>query len=185
MRYYPIQTLTTRRLVLRRLELSDVPAYFQHLGSSAAVTEHMLWQPHQSLAESEASIRKVLSRYETGRCYRWAIVRREDGQLLGLVELLRFNEETGTCSFAYMLGQPFWNQGYATEALEAAFAFAFHKMQVQAITADHFAENPASGAVMRKAGMVFQRRLPQKYEKQGILHDALEYTITARQWAGR
>ena len=39
--------------------------------------------------------------------------------------------------------------------------------------------------VMRKAGMVFQRRLPQKYGKQGILHDALEYSITSQQWAGR
>lgn len=185
MRFPPLPLLQTPRLALRALELSDAPAYYQRLGSSAAVCRHMLWLPHQDISQSIASIQKTLARYAAGGCYRWAITSRADGQLMGVVELLRFEEADSSCSFAYMLAEPFWNQGYATEALEAAFSFAFQDMQVQRITADHFADNPASGAVMRKVGMVYTHRIPGKYKKQGIRHDALEYTITAQQWQRR
>lgn len=62
------------------------------------------------------------------------------------------------------------------------YAFAFTKLKVSAIISDHFAENPASGAVMRKAGMQYIGTLPEKYEKNGIKHDAIVYRITKEGW---
>lgn len=182
MTFPPMQTLKTDRLVLRKLEERDTPLYFQRLGSSQEVTRHMLWVPHREIAESAASIQKVLRRYEEGASYRWAIALKRDDSLIGIIDLLHFDETANTCSFAYMLGKEFWNQGYGTEAVEAAFRFAFTQMEVEAIIADHFAENPASGAVMRKAGMAYVRTLPEKYEKLGVRHDAVEYCITKEQW---
>lgn len=182
MEYASIKDLETHRLLLRKLHMGDVPAYFTRLGSSAAVTKHMLWEPHKDISESVASIQKVLKRYESGACYRWGITLREDDSLIGIIELLKFDEHSGTCSFAYMLGEHFWGQGYGTEAVEAAFRFAFQELKVSAIISDHFAENPASGAVMRKAGMQYVRTIPKKYEKHGTRHDAIEYRITKEEW---
>lgn len=176
------QELETARLRLRRLTMEDVPLYYERLGSSPKVTENMLWNPHQSISESVASIEKALRRYAEGKCYRWGIALREDNALIGVIELLRFDEEAGTCSFAYMLGEDFWNRGYGTEAVTAAFGFAICQMGVKAIIADHFAENPASGAVMRKVGMQYTQVIPGKYEKNGVKHDAVEYMITAGEW---
>lgn len=180
-----ITTVETLRLVLRKLTMEDVPAYYARIGSSEAVTKYMLFSAHKDISESVASIQKALRRYEAGRCYRWGIALKEDNALIGVIELLRFDEETGSCSFAYMLGEDFWGKGYGTEALRAAFAFAFTQMQVREIIADHFACNGASGAVMRKAGMTHRRTLPSKYEKNGILYDAEEYGITREQWASQ
>lgn len=185
MEFADIQELRTRRLRLRKLTMADVPLYYARLGSSPAVTEHMLWNPHRSIDESRASIQKALRRYEAGRCYRWGIALREEDSLIGVIELLNFHEQEGTCSFAYMLGEAFWGKGYGTEALEAAIGFAFEVLQVTAIVVDHFAENPASGAVMRKAGMRYTETIPGKYEKNGILHDAAEYRITKEEWSKR
>lgn len=182
MRYEKLETLYTRHLTLRRVVLEDLPAYFRLFGSSA-VAAYMLWEPHTELAQSAEAIRKVLSRYETGSCYRWAITETGIGELIGIVELLRFDEETDSCSFAYMLREDRWGRGYGTEALEAALRFAFEKMEIRLITADHFASNPASGAVMCKVGMSYVRKIPGKYEKLGRLHDAVEYRITAEQWS--
>lgn len=182
MEYVPIPVLETRRLVLRKLNMHDVPQYYARLGNSQQVTEHMLWDPHRDISESVASIQKALTRYETGRCYRWGIVLRSDNSLIGVIELLKFDDDANTCRFAYMLGADFWGMGYGTEALEAAFRFAFTVLQVSAILADHFAENPASGAAMRKAGMRCLGTLPGKYEKHGVRHDALEYRITKEEW---
>ena len=178
MRFPPIPTLETPRLKLRKLTADDTEAYYRHLGSSEAVTRYMLWNPHKDISESAASIRKSLRRYEEGRCYRWGVALQATDSLIGVVELLRFDEETGGCSFAYMLGESFWGQGYGTEALTAAFDFAFSRMDVRFIAADHMAENPASGRVMEKAGMTRTRFLPEKYQKNGKTYDAIEYTIT-------
>lgn len=182
MKYVPFHDLSTSRLCLRRLSLSDIPAYFARLGSSPEVAQYMLWDPHKDISESEASIQKALRRYAEGKCYRWGIALKEDNTLIGVIEALKFDENADTCSFAYMLGRDFWGQGYGTEALEAVFRFVFTELDVSAILADHFAENPASGAVMRKAGMTYQRTIPAKYEKHGILHDAPEYRITKDEW---
>lgn len=177
-----LPTLKTSRLILRKLTREDAPLYFARLGSSESVTKHMLWNPHRDISESIASIEKALRRYEEGTSCRWAIALKEDNSLIGIIDLLRFDEKDRSCSFAYMLGADFWGKGYGTEAVRAAFGFAFDVLQVEAIVADHFAENPASGAVMRKVGMTHIRTLPEKYVKNGKMHDAQEYKITAEQW---
>lgn len=174
--------LETPRLRLRKLDMGDVDAYFHRIGSSKAVTRYMLWEPHKDISESTASIQKALPRYETGKYYRWAIALKSDDSLIGILDLLKFDEAAVTCSFAYMLGEDFWNQGYGTEAVAAAFDFAFRELQIDTILCDHFAENPASGAVMQKAGMLPTGVIPRKYEKHGIFHDAVTYRITKEDW---
>lgn len=182
MRFAPFQKLSTERLLLRKFREEDAVAYFACLGGSEAVTKYMLWQPHRDIAESEESIRKICRRYGSATPYTWAIVLKGTDALIGRIDLLRFDEEAGTCSFAYMLGVDFWNQGYGTEALRAVFDFAFTQLEVAAIDADHMADNPASGAVMRKVGMRYQGRIPGKYLKNGILHDVVCYRVMRKEW---
>lgn len=182
MRFPEIQRLETSRLVLRKLTMEDVTAYYERLGSSAAVTRYMLFSPHTDISQSVASIQKALRRYAEGRCYRWGITLRDDDRIIGVIELLRFDEQEETCSFAYMLGEEFWGRGYGTEALRAALGFAFEQMQVKEVVADHFSCNSASGRAMGKAGMTYCRTLPSKYEKDGVSYDAEEYRITREQW---
>ena len=181
MEYAAFEELKTPRLLLRKLRREDLREY-NGLASSEAVTCHMLWKPHADLAESAASIEKTLTRYETGKCYRWAISLQESDTLIGIIDLLGFDEEKNTCSFAYMITENCWGKGYGTEALMAALNFAFVKLKVVAVEADHFAMNPASGAVMRKAGMKCCGTVPGKYEKNGIKHDAIQYRITQKEW---
>lgn len=182
MRFVPFRDLETPRLRLRKLTLADVPEYFARIGSSADVTKYMLFQPHQDISESVASIEKALRRYQEGRCYRFCIALKDTDELIGVIEPLRFEESTGSCSFAYMLGREFWGQGYGTEALRAVLDFLFRDMEVDRVEADHMAYNAASGAVMGKAGMIFTGVVSGKYEKDGIVHDAACYCITREQW---
>ena len=175
MEFVEFRELTTERLVLRRIGLEDVYDYYERIASDGDVTKYMLFDPHQDIGESLESIQRTLERYEEGRCYRWGIALRDDDSLIGVFELLRFDEQEESCSFAYMLAKAWWNQGYATEAVKEAFRFAFEEMGVRKIAADHMAPNAASGAVMRKAGMVQVGILPGKYEKHGQRHDAIVY----------
>lgn len=182
MKYASFTELETKRLRLRKMRASDAALYFARLGSSEKVTRYMLFVPHSNIEESEKSVQKHLSRYETGCYYHWVITEDGKDELIGVISLLRFDEQKESCSFAYMLGEDYWGRGYGTEAVEAVFDFAFSQLELQRIEADHMAQNPASGAVMRKAGMEFIGIDPEKYEKNGCVHDAVCYAITNQQW---
>ena len=175
--YREIAQISTPRLWLRKLCREDVQAYYDRIGSRPEVTAGMLWEPHRDISDSVASIEKALHRYAAGKCYRWGIELPGEG-LIGVIELLGFDENAERCSFAYMLCPEYWGQGYGTEALRAALDFAFTRLEIKQVVVDHFTTNPASGAVMRKAGMQFQGILPEKYEKQGKKLDAAPYSIT-------
>ena len=181
MNFAPMRELETERLILRRVRFDDVYDYYERIGSDGEVTKYMLFEPHQDIGESLASIEKTLERYEEGGFYSWAIALKEDDGLIGRFDLLRFDEEQESCSFAYMLAKQWWGCGYATEAMKEVFRFAFEELGVRKITGDHMAPNGASGAVMRKAGMTKTGVIPGKYEKHGQVHDAVCYELVRTQ----
>ena len=182
MQYAQFREIETEQLVLRKLRLSDAQVYYERIGSSDAVTRFMLWNPHRELSESAASIEKALRRYEAGRCYRWGAALKTDDSIIGVIELLRFDEERSTCSFAYMIAEEYWGKGFGTQMLKAALSFAFDSLKLEAVEADHMAGNEASGAVMRKAGMVYVGTEKGKYIKNGIRYDAPQYRIDREMW---
>lgn len=170
----PITEIETYRLKLRRLRMEDDADFFR-FGSDPDVCRYMLWKPHRSIEETRNSIRTSLLRYGSEPYYRWGIALRETDKLIGMIQLLAFDTDNDRCSFAYMIAKDYWGNGYGPEALTAAMEFAFREMRVHKITAEHFSENRASGAAMRKAGMIRLKTVPAKYEKDGIQYDADQY----------
>ena len=177
MKYAQFKNLETQRLMLRDIRMDDIQEYYERLYGDGDVCRYLLFDPHQDIGESLQSIQEVLEKYEEGRFYRWGITEKDDGSLIGIIGLVRMDEKPDTCSFAYLLGCDYWNRGYGTEVLKEVIRFAFEELEIRRIVADHMAENPASGAVMRKAGMTHIGTEKGKYEKQCVLHDAQVYEI--------
>jgi RimJ/RimL family protein N-acetyltransferase len=75
-----------------------------------------------------------------------------------------------------------WGQGYCTEAARAALAFAFETMNLARVGAHHFSNNPASGRVLEKIGMLNEGRLRDAVLKDGHRYDAILYGMTRRDW---
>jgi len=177
MRYADFKIIEKDRLILRDIRMEDIQEYYERLWGDGDVCRYLLHDPHQDIGESLQSIENILQQYEKGKFYLWGITEKGDDSLIGMIGLVRLEEETDTCSFVYMLGCDYWNQGYGTEVLKAVIQFAFEELEIQRIVADHMADNPASGAVMRKAGMQHIGTEKGKYNKHGILHDAEVYEI--------
>jgi RimJ/RimL family protein N-acetyltransferase len=66
---------------------------------------------------------------------------------------------------------PYWNQGYATEAARRVIAWAFEDLRLNRVYARYLLRNPASGRVMRKAGLRPEGTFPQDALKNGVFED--------------
>ena len=70
--------------------------------------------------------------------------------------------EDGTPELGYWIARPYWGLGFATEAASATFRMA-RAAGVTGLRAAHFADNPASGNVLRKIGFRYTGRVEQRY----------------------
>jgi RimJ/RimL family protein N-acetyltransferase len=55
----------------------------------------------------------------------------------------------------YWIGRPYWNRGYATEAVRGAMKWARRDWRRNVVVSGHFADNPASGQVLSKSGFLY------------------------------
>ena len=55
----------------------------------------------------------------------------------------------------YWVGRPFWGRGVATRAARGALAWASNAWRRKVVVSGHFADNPASGRVLEKAGFLY------------------------------
>src|SRR4029453_6056472 len=83
-----------------------------------------------------------------------------------------------TATVGYWLGEQFWGRGIMTEAVTAVTDFCFGNFPLRRISAEGFANNPASQRVLQKAGFTFEGRLKNNVLKDGKLLDSLLYART-------
>jgi RimJ/RimL family protein N-acetyltransferase len=93
-----------------------------------------------------------------------------------------FSIQTDVCyrsaEIGYWLGETFWGQGIATQALVAVTDYAFASYDLCRLYAHVFAWNLASARVLEKAGYAFEGRLIKSVTKDGKTIDQLMYAKT-------
>lgn len=72
----------------------------------------------------------------------------QGSQVIGCVSLARKPDEV---ELGYWIARSYWSRGYASEAVRAVLRLA-DALGHRRIMAHHFADNPASGKVLAKAG---------------------------------
>ena len=142
-----VETIETERLVLRPLRASDAGPITLH-ASDERVARMTVAIPHPyPPGAAEAFIEGTL----TGRRAEetWAI----DATPVGGEELIGvIGYQPGPSGLGYWVGPPYWNVGYATEAVVAFVSYLFKTRGIDWIDAMVFVENAASAGVLAKAG---------------------------------
>lgn len=155
--------LETERLVLRRFEPSDLQAFFQFF-SDGEVNRFLPWFPVRDLEEAQAFYQQRYAPvYAKAQGYAYAICRKEDNVPIGYVN----GETEGARDFGYGLRKEFWGQGIVTEASRAVLA-QMKEDGVPFVTATHDRENPGSGRVMQKLGMVYHYSYREQWQPKDI-----------------
>lgn len=169
-------TLHTQRLTLRLFMLEDAPDV-QRLAGDYGVASTALLIPHpytDGLAEEWIGTHQP--GFETGELAVFAAVHRAEGYLVGAASL-GIEREHDRAELGYWIGRPYWNRGYATEAVRAIIPYGFRVLGLNRIRGSHFPRNPASGRVMQKAGMRYEGCLRQHVKKWGRYEDLMVYGV--------
>lgn len=169
--------LETARLVLRRFESSDAPAFFRNVCSDPKVSTYLTWKTHETPAETEALLTDFIRRYENPARYCWAIILKETNEVIGTVAAPTVHELTECVEVTYAVGSAWWGKGYAPEALKAVMDFLFDRVGVNRIEAGHDVRNPNSGRVMEKVGMRKEGVLRQAGKNNQGLFDLVFYAM--------
>jgi RimJ/RimL family protein N-acetyltransferase len=92
---------------------------------------------------------------------------------IGFVQLEDVNARSA--EIGYFVGEPFWNRGIASEALEACTQYAFRAFDIVRLQAEVFEWSVASARVLEKCGYVREGVLKKSVWKDGELIDSILY----------
>lgn len=143
--------LTGKRLYLRKVSIDDAPTLFRW-GQDPIYHKMAGYSGYSSLEKAREG-----AEIYSERPYSYAVVLKENNQMIGLVELYERGGDADagllfTKSVGFMLDRDYWRQGYMVEALSIIFNYAFNTLNQNQIWAGTFATNQASQNLLKKLG---------------------------------
>lgn len=154
--------LQTERLILRRFQVEDAEEFYCNVTSDNKVNKFLTWPVHKAVEETRELLTGWVKSYEKPERYCWAIVLKENDQLIGTIAAPTIKNRTETAEVTYCIGSAWWGLGIVTEALKEVIRYLFEEIQVNRVEAGYDVNNPASGRVLEKVGM----------QKEGVLRKA-------------
>src|SRR5262249_26726635 len=140
-----IPVLETKRLVLRAARLEDAKSVAA-LANDRRIAENTARIPNPyKIADAE----KFIGGANKGGEAAFLITLR-DKTIIGACGIMFHHNEAP--ELGYWLGVPYWNKGYATEALHAVIDYAFTDLAHDVLEAGARVTNPASRRVLEKGG---------------------------------
>jgi len=168
---FEIPTVTTERLRLRAFRASDLDAY-SAMQAKPEVMRHMVTGRISTQAEVWRTMLMSLGSWALRGYGMWACEKIDGEVFIGSVGIfcpLDWPEP----EIAYSLDQPFWGQGFATEAVAIARSWLFEHFPLNRAASFIRPDNLASKRVVERLGAVCERT----FELRGC---AYEYWVHYR-----
>lgn len=155
--------IKTQRLILRPFVKEDVAALFQIM-SDVTVNRFLPLFPLKTMEEARQYLqKKYLDRYAAGEVFYYTVCLKTDNMPVGYIKV----SEDDSHDLGYGLRREFWNRGIITEACLAVLE-TVKKAGLVYVTATHDVNNPASGKVMRKAGLKYKYSYEELWQPKNI-----------------
>ncbi len=143
--------LHTSRLKLRQLSVDD----FQDLvllANNKNISDQIINIPYP-YQEGNAVFRMsyIVQGFKSKQRFVFAIIEKKRNKFIGEISIhIQSNVELG--ELGYWIGEPFWNQGYATEAINEIVKFGFTRICLENIYGTVTNKNTTSSKVLLKNG---------------------------------
>ena len=146
----------TPRLILRHFCENDLDDLAVILANPKVM--HFSAKGAKTKEETQQLLQKILSSYQTEGYGLYAVIHKDDRQLIGYCGLFVWSiEGQQEVEIGYRLSPDYWGQGLATEAAKAARDRAFDKLKLNNIVSIIQLKNIPSIRVAEKIGMKYER----------------------------
>jgi len=155
-KYMITPVIETERIILRPLSLVDASDVYERWTSDEQVAKYVRWCTHTSIEDTKQWLAIEEKNISNDKIYQWGFTFKETGYLFGAGGL-NFNEKQSLFELGYNIMHKYWNQGLTTEAAKAIIDFGIKQLVQKEFISWHAVDNPASGAVMRKCGFIYEK----------------------------
>lgn len=180
MNSYP--KLSSERITLERIRSSDVPTIVKY-ASNIKVAETTLNMPHPYHEEDAIFwINMANQGFKNKTQFTFGVRLKSTDEIIGGIGL-RVNSRFDHAEMGYWIAEPYWNKGYATEAVASILKFGFEQLDLHKIFAHYLVENIASGKVMIKNKMIKEGELKDHTKKDGKYRSLIQYRLLKSEYS--
>lgn len=173
--------LETKRLILGEVFATDIPQIIEYAGNNN-IAKNTLNIPHP-YEEKDALfwLNSIHQGLKNQTQFTFGIRLKPADNFIGGIGL-KVDKFHNKAEMGYWVAEPFWNKGLMTEAAEAVLAFGFNTLHLNKIFATHLIENPGSGKVMIKNGMIKEGELIDHFKRDGEYKSVIQYRLTKQEY---
>lgn len=174
--FSPFPVLETENLILRQIHLDDDNEVFEIRSNP----ETMKFIP-RPLAETIEDARKFITECNAGiekkELINWAIARKDDNKLIGMIGFFRMQPENFRGEIGYILNPNFQGKGFMKEALDKALSYGFETMKFHSIEAVIDPRNNASEKLLQKSDFEKEAHFKENFFHNGQFLDTVIYSL--------
>lgn len=145
----PFTNLTTERLSLRELQLTDVHGIFL-LRSNKEVNELIDRVTATSIDDAYKFINMIIANQLNKESFMWVITLKDNPKLIGTIVYWNIIKEKDQAEIGYEMLQQYHGKGIMQEALLKVIEFGFKTLQLKTIIAEPKANNQPSVKLLEK-----------------------------------
>lgn len=182
---FPI--LDSERLLLNQIQPSDLTNIVRY-ANNKNITDTTRTMPHPYYEEDAVSWMHTANEgFKAKDLYMFAIRTKSDDAFIGGIGLT-LNLPNNRAELGYWLAEPFWSQGYTTEAVQMILKFGFEELHLNKIIAVYLDTNTASGKIMIKNGMIKEAEFKDHDVKKDhtvaddIYVSLIQYRLTQKEY---
>lgn len=152
-RFTPFPILTTERLVLRKIAMSDDNVIFL-LRSNPEGNKYIVRPATADVEAARAWITRINKSVDAGQNINWAITLKDSGAFIGLICLWNFSDDNTIAETGYELVQEYQGKGFMNEALISVIDYVFLSLKLSSIEAYTQKGNSKSITLLKNNGFI-------------------------------
>ena len=175
--------LETERLLLRKLNISDLNDYIEFRNNEKLHT-YLPTKPKKNVKDYKKSLKARLKEYNKKKDPRltWAIQLKDENKLVGTISIEDVWKQHRLCELGWSINVNYQNKGIAFEAGQALINHIFKNYDINRIQAFIWQGNEASKRLAIKLGFTHEGTDREARLKDGKFLDIWNFGLLRKEW---
>lgn len=178
--------LHTQRLLLRNFQDSDLETFITYR-NDPLVAKYQSWSLPYSHEKAKEFIdeMKDIHAPKQGQWLQLALELKETGILIGDVAFCIKDDDIRQATIGFTISSGYWNQGFATEALNVLLDYLFEDINLHRVVADCDTENIGSWKTLEKLGFRREAYFVESLLIDGKYTSEYHYGLLQSEWRNK